>query len=456
MTFLKHYLFGLLLLFTGLQAHGASLDPNGRGQVLLFPFVTAENGWDTFIGLDLNRNGGHIVRLRFMDPNNGAELHTFNVYSAPGENWRAAITAVAGGWALRIAEGSCTIADTGQFGGPGTDFPLDSGVGMLEAYSVSEIFKDFSAVLSINDPPEINSCSELAARLQSSSIDERLQGGFLDTQEMSGYFDLVNVGQGLAASQPAVAIREFSESLEHTPPSSTTPNLTSADPVAILNDGTEFIPASGAGIDAIAKLLSPVPHLSSDGELVNNVVTVKGIAARTDWILTFPLRGYAPARDANALVNGDERYCEPGEAFKEQEDPYVQISTDWFWRISGGGVEGQESIRGFLTPFALAEPMACNAINAIAFGDAPGIFLEDGSEYQYRVRKVAEVTLEDGSYTLGYDITNEWEKAGETFSPVLGFRVTTFINGRVEVPSDNSEPAFALANYMTIRPHDVQ
>ncbi len=445
----------LLLITLASHAAGAKLSPNGRGQVLLFPFVTAENGWDTFIGLNLDVTGGHIVRLRFMHPKDGTALHTFNIYSRYGENWRAAVTAVQDGWALRIAEGSCTVSETGEFGGPGKDFPLDTGVSMLEVYSVSRVLDDYTA--EPRDPPPQFTCEQLAQRFEPGgrwrdNPDELLTVPHGPPPEISGYFDLVKVRQGLSATLRAVAIADFAESIPHTSPAADTPGLADADPVAVLDDGTVFEPPSGEGIDAIAMLLSRPDLPGNSGsrhDIVNDVITVAGIAASTDWIVAFPLRGYAPERAPNAEVGGEPRLCETTGNFNSGED-FVQTSTcGYSWLLWGGG---QYKAYGRFCPSpsppVYHEPMACNAVNSIAFGDSAPIFLDAASDYQYAMPGIGDFSAADTSARFAYALLGGWNRDGQGYKPVLGFRVTTFINGTL---GSGSKPT--LANYMTIRPH---
>ncbi len=459
-----------LLLVAAAQSPAATLGANGRGQVLLFPFVIAENGWDTLIGLNLDPTGGHVVRLRFMDPRDGRPLHTFNIYSRYGENWRAAITGVEDGWALRIAEGSCTVSDAGEFGGPGAEFRLDTGVGMLEAYSITQVFADYTATPF--DAPPVNSCADLAARHGPGGIwVQTPKIGMADSPvasgEMAGYFDLVNVAQGLSATLPATAIRNFKESLFHTTPSSESPHLGDALPIAVLEDGTVIEPASGEGIDALAMLLSPLGRVlgtqdrSSGGafgaSLFNDIITTRGIAASTDWIVTFPLRGYAPDLEPNAMVNGEPRLCESTGEFLE-EPPYIDSrlgAYGWFYWGEGKGYGGFGGVLDPPPPVRVGA-IVCNAVNSLAFGKAPGIFLADTSEFQYRKTHLGNAPVDDVSMRLGYKTSNGWRTKDGFFLPLLGFRVSTFVNGAVERFPGVDPPAYALANYMTIRPHELR
>src|SRR6056297_1840456 len=138
----RHVFASMLLLTFAVTAFAVERAPDGRGEVLLFPLVTAENGWDTYLNLRADPAGGQIVRLRVLEGRDGAVVNAFNLYLLPGENWGAAVTQSGGGTLLRIAEGSCVIADNGARGGAGAEFPLDLDIGMAEAYTISAMLDE--------------------------------------------------------------------------------------------------------------------------------------------------------------------------------------------------------------------------------------------------------------------------------------------------------------------------
>ena len=229
-------LFVFLAIATQI-AHAAVRDDSGKGQVLLFPFFTTENGWDTYINIVLLAEAhDEVLKVRVLDGVDGAVVNTFNVYAKVGENWRAALTeGVNDKPVLRIAEGSCTISADGSFGGNGTDFPLNTATGLIEVYRVS--VRRASGGIIICD----TSCEELAQRWDTGGAwQQNSMDGLVgdDTQpEVIGHFDLVNVPLGLSSEQPAIGLREFAEFVPHTAPDATRPSLDDATPVARLDTG---------------------------------------------------------------------------------------------------------------------------------------------------------------------------------------------------------------------------
>ncbi len=453
---------GALLLAVVLQAQAASLSTDGRGQVLLFPFITSENDWDTYLGIKTAPAGGNIVRLRFLGARDGNLLHTFTIYSAEGEDWRAAVTQAGDGSLLRIAEGSCTLADSGQFGGPGDEFPLAAGVMMLEAYAVS---------LRLDEELVEAPCAELAARWDSggdwrADPDDGLEEDdwvFSYFSEgyavgIAGYFDLVNVEKALSATLPATPLRNVMGNVPHTAPDAETPNLMDADAIVQMPDGTTLEPASGEGIDAVAMVLAvqepQPPGNFSPGVIANDVITAKGVNASTDWIVTLPLRGYRTYGDV-IEYEGEVRQCDPlGAAIITENFVTFNRSLDRSWSTWGEGVMHNGRFSGIAidpVPPLGSAPFLCSAVNVLTFGDSDPIFLSEDAEGQYRAEGFRFDSWSDVVRTMEYRFLNFRNPPHEFRGrPVLGFRATTFVNNTL-----GGSTRAILSNYMTLREHDT-
>ncbi len=404
----------VLLLLVASTSQAASLGRDGRGQVLLFPFVVAEGGWDTFINLNLNPAESNIVKLRFLDGKDGKVYRSFNIYVREGDNWRAAVFMSENGPVLRIGQGDCTISDSGEFGGPGTEFSLDHSVSMVEAYALGQSWHRRS---------QGNvTCAQVAQRWQAGELWAVNSGSGLkpltaDWRNISGYFDLVKVEQGLSTSLPATAIRDFSNEIAHTAPDSSTLTLESAD----------------EGIGAIASLL-----LLPDRRIANDVITVAGIAASTDWIVSFPLQGYLESGRETVDIDGVERPCTAANFLDTGYTLDVYYFNPWGVWGDGAWVTTGESGIDPAIPDVFAA-FLCFSVNTLTFGDGTPIFLPETAENGYRVRFLYDYPMSDASHVVQYYFSYYT-------SPVIAFRVSTFVNGTL---NDGA----TLANYATSRAH---
>ncbi|MEX0914677.1 MAG: hypothetical protein WDZ60_02185, partial [Wenzhouxiangellaceae bacterium] len=73
-------------------ANAVNVNPDGLGQVLLYPYYTARGGNDTFISIVNTTTAGKAVKIRFIEALNSREVLDFNIYMSPFDVWTAAIT----------------------------------------------------------------------------------------------------------------------------------------------------------------------------------------------------------------------------------------------------------------------------------------------------------------------------------------------------------------------------
>lgn len=95
----------------GTSAHAAMyVNPEGTGQVLLFPYYNAENGNETSIHIVNTTNDAKAVKVRIMEYANSQEVLDFNLYMSPEDHFSFAIVATEdGGGSLVTNDASCTV-----------------------------------------------------------------------------------------------------------------------------------------------------------------------------------------------------------------------------------------------------------------------------------------------------------------------------------------------------------
>jgi hypothetical protein len=65
------------------------VDNGGLGEVLIFPFYSAENGNSTNINLVNTMSHGKAVKIRFIEGENSQEVLDFNLYCSQIHSWHA-------------------------------------------------------------------------------------------------------------------------------------------------------------------------------------------------------------------------------------------------------------------------------------------------------------------------------------------------------------------------------
>lgn len=90
-------------------ANAVNVNPDGLGQVLLFPYYTVNGGNQTLLSVVNTTASAKAVKVRFLESLNSAEVLDFNLYLSPFDVWTAAVLPHAGGAAIFTTDTSCTV-----------------------------------------------------------------------------------------------------------------------------------------------------------------------------------------------------------------------------------------------------------------------------------------------------------------------------------------------------------
>ncbi|CAG0961417.1 hypothetical protein BURK2_00757 [Burkholderiales bacterium] len=318
------------------------VNPQGQGQVLLFPYYTvreAEGGaFNTLLSVVNTTGSAKSVKLRFREGRNARETLDLNVYLSPYDIWTAALVPTAAGAALKTADSSCTtptqlaaagrefvnsaysgLGPTGTPAWDGSPQDLDRGregyfeiieMGVItqatvaawathtEAYARGELAPavPLAAAVAFN-------CAALQAMEAGAGMAQYLVA---PTGGLYGGATLVNVAQGIDYTANPVALDAFSDVALWHRPGTGLPNLENVTP----KTSTAFASLEGSPV-LVHTAWNLSTHLPADpvsavlmhDTLVNEYV-VDGLEAEkafgTDWVVTFPTKWsyYAPSRGA--------------------------------------------------------------------------------------------------------------------------------------------------------------
>ncbi len=94
-------------------ANAVNLNPDGLGEVLIYPFYTVNGGNDTLLSVVNTTNTVKAVKVRFVDSKNSREVLDFNLYLSPFDVWTGVVTDPDGDdsglAAVATADRSCTV-----------------------------------------------------------------------------------------------------------------------------------------------------------------------------------------------------------------------------------------------------------------------------------------------------------------------------------------------------------
>lgn len=310
-------------------SNAVNVNPDGTGQVLLYPYYTTRLENDTLFSVVNTTDQVKAIKVRFLEGENSREVLDFNLYMSPFDVWTASVTEGNSGPVFRTADNSCTVPYFFANGGeqPFVGFLFnDSGSttidrareGYIELIEMGEVTGALGAAAVHDSTGEPTSCQTLNAAWAPGGVwsldpttDLIPPGGGL-----FGDGVLINVPGARAMGYDAVALDGFSDIILHRTPSTPEPRLddvspavsytvlsTGASPVVVMDDWTLQEP-----VQAVTAVLMV-------DQIHNQYATEAIIGGSTEWVVTHPTKaqhvnGASPLAPFTTLfANGVA--CEP-------------------------------------------------------------------------------------------------------------------------------------------------
>ncbi len=506
-------------------SNAVNVNPDGLGQVLLFPYYTARGGNDTYISIVNTTDRGKAVKIRFIEALNSREVLDFNIYLSPFDVWTAAVTATdEGGGKMLTNDSTCTVpwffgddnfngeiefrdfqynaapVEALNFagtidGGPdgiertasgyieviemGTLAPLsdEDNPGEFDS-TVADWVKHGSDRLPANCESVVDLWREaapgsnpqpgdlgywLGLDVNGNEVNSDSTWGFdTDIGASGGIFgaaSIINVAEGTKFSYNATALDGFymAGTTDHTDPGDLFPNLASGngnESIVFDNGDLQVIDWSAFGLTHPLAVNATLTL----AELMNEYTMEAGLGARTEWVLTFPTKGFHvdTAPGGNSLVEpGDDAIPPFSNVWTVDEPRSCDELTFRFWDREEQeptvepGQPGGVDVSPPPPPTAPPEVptfQLCREANVIRLAndgsvpDATEILGEPLREEPFELLSYTNLSLPPAfeSGWLRFDFSARESLAGDAVIgsnnavrglPVIGFGVTTISNG---------------------------
>jgi hypothetical protein len=95
-------------------AQAVNLNPDGLGQVLIYPYYTtrtspAGNVYNSLLSVVNSTASVKAVKVRFLEGKNSREVLDFNLFLSPKDVWTAGIVPMGTGAGIVTQDNSCTL-----------------------------------------------------------------------------------------------------------------------------------------------------------------------------------------------------------------------------------------------------------------------------------------------------------------------------------------------------------
>jgi hypothetical protein len=289
-------------------AHAVNVNPDGLGEVLIYPYYTVREGNDTLLSVVNTTNKVKAVKVRFLEGKNSREVIDFNLYLSPFDIWTGALKTSADGTLLTTPDKSCTVPTIPPEGvalrnfeysgqrADGEDDSLDrTREGYVEIIEMGVVndtgaFTPATAATHVDGVPQ--DCSVLSAAWSGGGqwVADPNLGITFSPGGLAGSGVLINVTRGTDYGYVATPIDNFALVQNHTAPGSLDPKLGD-------NSGTSSVFTTAAGTTGVqtstwGNTIDAVSAVLMHETAVNEYVTDKGLTAGTDWVVTFPTKRF--------------------------------------------------------------------------------------------------------------------------------------------------------------------
>ena len=306
MTSIRRFAAAVAGLALSAASHAISLNPEGVGQALIFPYYTANssggNAFNTYLSVVNHGTDAKALRVRFREGRNGRETLAFNLYLSPRDVWTGAVVPADSGTRLLSTDVSCTDPPlqaqagaapflpftTANFSadgdGAGTD-PQRSREGFVEILEMAVLTGSSAAGVTHGAAgPPVN-CGAMIGNAAPTVA--RPTGG------LSGTLTLINVNSGLDFTVNAEALADLASQPYFRLPNDAYPDFNAGEIDAVSEvaaNGSVFRSRWSRPVDAVSAVLMRAEWLAE-------YVLDTGTLSLTDLVLTFPTRHFytAPA-----------------------------------------------------------------------------------------------------------------------------------------------------------------
>lgn len=325
-----------------MTAQAVNLNPDGLGQVLIYPYYTVNANNFTAISVVNTTSRVKAVKVRFLEGANSKEVLDFNLYMSPFDVWTTAVFSTDGATGtgagnMRTTDTSCLVPDIRNiiqpflpfaYTGLNQDFPNGNASapntaflgslnrtreGHLEMIEMGEVRPGAGTTnLAEEATHGANGIPANCAALVASWTQGSPGAGWVNTPQAidgptgglfgNGY--IINTGNGTMHSYAAEAVAGFYTTGGgelHTFPGSTLPDLrqarTGGTDLAPTADSFVFV-GGGAQIqqETFPSGLTNPPNAVSlvfmHDAIFNEYNTEAALAASSEWVITFPTKRF--------------------------------------------------------------------------------------------------------------------------------------------------------------------
>jgi hypothetical protein len=302
-------------------AQAVGLNPNGLGQVLIYPYYTVNadasgNAFNSLLSVVNTTDSAKAVKVRFLEGKNSREVLDFNLFLSKHDVWTAAVLpSSSGGGKVLTFDESCTIPSN-SFLKAGVDFVNYAYTGAADDKGGTGLDRTKEGYVEIIEMATYwpHTCTSIQVThvggvpFDCAGVNDAQAGGSFTASSASGGLfggmSLINVADGVDYTEDAVALTSFNNGPLYSAAGLVSPQLTDAFPpvsATFGDEGTTFVQKVGGGLVPVFfsnwpnppyNKADPVSAVLMRNQVMNEYVLDATTKSATDWVITFPTKRF--------------------------------------------------------------------------------------------------------------------------------------------------------------------
>jgi len=305
-TFKQKSLYAALAGVSALGVTGAaqavSVNPDGLGQVLIYPYYTVRDKvagapFASLLSVVNSTASAKAVKVRFLEGKNSREVLDFNLYLSRRDVWVAAIVQTASGAGIYTPDKSCTTPAVSSSGTSPTPFVNYAYVGSAADgadASLDRTREGYVEIIEMGNLIDGSDTWDEATHVSGvpTCVISNTQAP-LDTVPgnggLFGSMTLINVLAGEDFGVDATALQGWSTTAQWASPGDVNPTLTLVNPkTSVVTSGNTTWVTNWSAQAAVDPVSAVLMHNNVYNEFALETVTKSG----TDWIVTMPTKRF--------------------------------------------------------------------------------------------------------------------------------------------------------------------
>lgn len=322
-------------------ANAVELNPDGTGQVLVYPYYTVNKNQQTIVSVVNTTNIAKAVKVRFLEGHNSREVLDFNLFLSEFDVWTSSVFALSDaglsgeGAAITTTDKSCTAPNKDSWTGSlGTGRPYqeflpfaytgdheDTGPtdisrtreGHIELISMADLLNPGTLRTAVTH----TSAGTPANCNVVQSIDPSNSQLLPPTGGLFGAGGVVNVAQGTFYTYNADAIDGFTTVVLFSDTSSLTPSLAQANTgpgiatAYVFGSSGQLIQSDYATTGTPSAAIDAVSAVFMSNNVFNEYNVDSSVGSNTDWVVTFPTKRFYVDNEILGVALGDPGAIQP-------------------------------------------------------------------------------------------------------------------------------------------------